>query len=88
MGLVRGQTSNERFNILMTYEQWQVVDYIGLEAETAFVYPFTIDFDDVTMGMIDRIVANCNGHTDDWDTLYEACERVLGVNSNFTKTKK
>lgn len=74
------RTSNEKLNGPMTYEQWQVVDFVGLEAETAWVYPFAIDFDDMTKDMVDKIVEGCNGRTDDWDTLYRECERVLGCN--------
>lgn len=78
-------TSNEKLNVPMTAEQWDVVDFIGLEAETAWIYPFAVDFDDVTMDMVDRIVAGCSGHTNNRDTLYGICECVLGVNSNLTK---
>ena len=73
-------TSNEAFNVLMTEEQISVVDFIALEAETALVYPFAVDFDDATMDMVDRIVARCNGRTNDRETLYRECERVLGCN--------
>lgn len=83
----RCPTSNERFNIPMTDEQWAVVDFIGLEAETAWVYPFAVDFDDVTMEMVDKIVASRNGNTDDWDSLYGACESVLGTNPDLTSRK-
>lgn len=85
MKATRCPTSNDAFNVPMTDEQWDVVDFIGFEAETAFVYPFAVDFDDVTMDMVDRIVADCNGHTNDWDTLYGACESVLGINSDLIK---
>ena len=81
-------TSNELFNVPMTEEQWDVVDFIGFEAETAFVYPFAVDFDDVTMDMVDSIVAGCQGHTNDTDVLYGECERVLGVNPDLKKGRE
>lgn len=80
-------TSNEKLNVPMTAEQWDVVDFIGLEAETARVYPFAVDFDDVTMDMVDGIVAGCNGHTNDTETLYGECERVLGINPDLIKKR-
>lgn len=77
----RAPTSNPAFNIPMTDEQWDVVDFIGFEAETAFIYPFATDFDDITMETVDCIVERCNGYTNDTDTLYEICEKVLGINA-------
>lgn len=82
---MRCPTSNKLFNIPMTDEQWDVVDFIGFEAETAFVYPFAVDFDDATMDMVDSIVSGCHGHTNDSDVLYGECERVLGINPNLIK---
>lgn len=78
-------TSNEQLNVPMTKEQWAVVDFIGFEAETAFVYPFAVDFDDVTLDMVDSIVAGCHGHINDTDILYNECERILGVNKELKK---
>lgn len=83
----RAPTSNPAFNVPMTDEQWNVVDFIGFEAETAFVYPFATDFDDITMKTIDCIVERCSGHTDDTDTLYEMCEEVLGINPEICQRR-
>ena len=81
-------TSNEKLNVPMTYKQWQVVDFVGLEAETAWVYPFAIDFDDITMDMVDRIVAGCNNRTNNRNALYNACRSVLGVHPTLLQTAK
>ena len=73
-------TSNENLNIPMTTEQWDVVSFIAFESETAFIYPFAIEFNDLTMKKIDNIVELCNGHTNDIETVYSVCEKILGVN--------
>lgn len=74
------KTSNEKLNIPMTTEEWNIVDFIAFESETSKVYPFNTKFDDISMDMIDRIVEECNGYTDDTETVYSACERILGIN--------
>ena len=76
-------TSNKRLNVPMTEQEWDVVDFITFESETAITYPFGIDFDDITMEMVDSIVSACEGHTEDTDLLYDACERVLGTNADL-----
>ena len=81
-------TSNEKLNVPMTHKQWAVVDFIGLEAETAIVYPFATDFDDMTMDMVDRILAGCNGRTNNRNALYNACKNVLGANPTLLQTAK
>lgn len=78
-------TSNVKLNTPMTEEQWDVVDFVAFESETSVIYPFAIGFDDMTMEMVDSIAKACNGHTDDEDTLYEECERVLGRNPELLK---
>lgn len=76
--------SNKRFsNIPLTAEQFDVVDFVAFESETALVYPFAVEFNDMTFEMVNNIVKGCNGHTSDTDTLYEECEKVLGVNSEL-----
>ena len=73
--------SNRRFSgVPLTAERDAVVDFVAFESETAVVYPFAVEFDDMTMEMVDSICSACNGHTDDADSLYDACEKVLGVN--------
>lgn len=73
-------TSNDNLNVPMTTEQWDVVDFIAFESETAVIYPFAIAFNHLTMEMIERIAVACNGHTCNTETLYEKCECVLGIN--------
>lgn len=73
--------SNKRFsNIPLTVEQFGVVDFVAFESETALVYPFAVGFNNMTFEMVNDIVKGCNGHTSDIDTLYEECEKVLGIN--------
>lgn len=73
--------SNERFSrVPLTAEQFDVIDFIAFEGETAVTYPFAIEFDDVTMEMVEKIIKYCNGHTSNEDFLYEGCEYVLGIN--------
>ena len=64
----------------MTAEQFDVVNFVAFESETSLVYPFVVDFDDMTFEMVNNIVKGCNGYTSDTDTLYEECEKVLGIN--------
>ena len=73
-------TSNENLNIPMTVEQWDIVNFIAFESETAFIYPFAIEFNDITMEKINNIVEACSGHTNDTETVYAVCEKILGVN--------
>lgn len=72
--------SNKRFNkVYLTVAQYDVLDFIAFESETSFVYPFAIEFDDITMEMVDGIIELCRGHTEDTDILYEACKKILGT---------
>lgn len=78
-------TSNEKLNIPMTAEEWDVVSFVAFENETSTIYPFATEFDNLTMDMVDKIVEECNGHSDDTEILYEVCERILGINQVLIK---
>lgn len=65
----------------MTGEEQDIVDFIAFENETSKVYPFSVRFDDLTANMVKRIARLCNGHTDDTETVYAACEDILGLNT-------
>ena len=78
--------SNERFDHMpLTAEQFDVIDFIAFESETAVVYPFAVKFNDVTFEVVNEIVYACDGNTNDNDVLYYACEEVLGINPNMAK---
>lgn len=81
-------TSNVNLNIPMTEEEWNVVDFIVFESETAIIYPFSIGFNDLTMDLIKCIVKSCNGHTNDTETIYMACENILGKNQKYIDGNK
>lgn len=74
-------TSNPNLNVPMTEEQWEVVDFIAFESETSVIYPFKVEFDDLTMEMVDKIIENC-ADIEDIDAIYDACETVLGTVEN------
>ena len=79
------KTSNNQLNIPMTVEEWDVVTFIEFESCTSVTYPFGISFDDVTMDMIDMIVSECNGNTENTDMINAVCERILGINKMLIK---
>lgn len=74
-------TSNPNLNVPMTEQQWEIVDFIAFESETSVIYPFKVEFDDLTMEMIDEIIQNC-ADIEDTDSIYDACENVLGTVEN------
>ena len=53
--------------------------------QVSTIYPFATEFDDLTMDMVDKIVEECNGYSDDTEILYEVCERILGINQVLMK---
>lgn len=72
---------SELMNLDLTDEQFDVVCFIAFEARTSEIYPFDTTYRDVTLDMVNHIVEECEGLTDDTDTVYAACEAVLGINS-------
>lgn len=72
-------TSNPNLNVPMTQTQWDIIDFIAYESETSKIYPFKVEFDNLTMEMIDKIIENCK-ELDDLECIYCACEKVLGIN--------
>ena len=74
-------TSNPNLNVPMTEQQWEIVDFIAFESETSVIYPFKVEFDDLTMEMIDEILQNCLD-IEDTDAIYDACEKVIGTVKN------
>ena len=74
-------TSNPNLNVPMTKQQWEIVDFIAFESETSVIYPFKVEFNDLTMEMIDEIIQNC-ADIEDTDSIYDACENVLGTVEN------
>lgn len=81
-------TSNPRLNVPMTPAQWDVVDFLAFESETAVYYPFDTAFDDLTMDMIDSIVSQCGGCTDDSNVIFEAATRILGIPTDFLNRRE
>lgn len=81
-------TSNPRLNVPMTPEQWDVVDFLAFESETAVYYPFDTAFDDLTMDMIDSILALCGGCADDSNVFFEAATRILGIPTDFLNRRE
>ena len=81
-------TSNPRLNVPMTPEQWDVVDFLAFESETAVYYPFDTAFDDLTMDMIDSIVSQCERCTDDSNVIFEAATRILGIPTDFLNRRE
>ena len=81
MKKMHAPTSNPNFNIPMTETQWDIVDFIIFESETALKYPFKVSFDDLTMEQIDEIIKCCK-ELDDTESIYCACEKVLGTVEN------
>lgn len=73
----------------MTEEQWNVVDFIVFESETSVIYPFSTEFKNVTMEMIDNIIELCNDYTGgDTDILYNNCSKILGINPKLIQNKE
>ena len=85
MKRTRCLTSNSEFNVPMTAAQWDVVNYIALEEETAKDYPFGVDFDHLTMAMVEDIVTGCGGCIHSDKVLYRECKRVLGLSEKGKK---
>ena len=74
-------TSNPNLNVPMTNTQWDIVDFIAFENETSLKYPFKVAFNDLTMEHINEIIETCK-ELDDLESIYSACEKVLGVVDN------
>lgn len=64
----------------LTDEQFDVVSFIAFEARTSEIYPFDTAYRDVTLNMVNRIIKECEGNTNDTEAVYTACEIVLGIN--------
>lgn len=71
---------NEDASVPTNDDEWDVATFIDFESETSIIYPFATNFEDVTMEQIREIVKKCNSSTDNTETLYAACNAVLGVN--------
>lgn len=54
-----------------------ILDYLVFCYETSAIYPFTVSYENTTLGDIHKIEELCNGN-DDTEAIFDACIKVLG----------
>jgi len=64
------------WNLYLTEQQENILEYISLKYYDSDIYPFRVDYNNVSLYMINCIKA----FYDDGLSLYDACRYILGTN--------